>query len=216
MVRRLMRLGLSHVAAILAAGLIVIALPGSAGLQAAPAHDPGNLRGKLLVAAPSMNDPNFKQTVIFMIEHDEHGALGIVLNRVLGAAPAAEVLKGLGVDADGASGQMRVFLGGPVQPEVTFVLHSTDYENSDTHKIVDGAAGISVTGDASILEAISQGKGPHKSLIALGYSGWGPGQLEAEIAHDAWYVAPVDPDVVFGEDVDAKWKHALATSGVDL
>jgi putative transcriptional regulator len=160
-----------------------------------------------------MDDPNFTKTVIFMVEHNERGALGIVLNRVLGAAPAAEVLRGLGVQSDGASGQIRVFLGGPVAPQAAFILHSTDYANPDTRKITDG---IAVTGDVEILGAISRGEGPKKSLLSLGYAGWGPGQLESEIAHDAWYVAPADPGIVFGEDIEAKWKRALATSGVDL
>jgi len=209
---RLSRLGLRF-AAMAAACVLVAGLPSNAGSEQPAPPDPGNLTGKLLVAAPSMDDPNFTKTVIFMVEHNEHGALGIVINRVLGKAPAAEVLKGLGVDAKGASGQMRVFLGGPVEPLLAFVVHSTDYADADTRTIADG---IAVTGDAQILEAISHGKGPHNSLLALGYAGWGPGQLESEMAHDAWYVAPADPEIVFGNDIDGKWKRALAVSGVDL
>ncbi|HLF59334.1 MAG TPA: YqgE/AlgH family protein [Alphaproteobacteria bacterium] len=212
MTLRLSRLG-PRLIAVAAACLVFAGTPRSAGSDERPAVDPGNLTGKLLVAAPSMDDPNFAKSVIFMVEHNEHGALGIVINRVLGAAPAAEVLKGLGIQADGASGQIRVFLGGPVEPQVAFVLHSTDYSNPDTRNIADGVA---VTGDAKILEAISRGEGPHKSLLALGYAGWGPGQLESEMARDSWYVAPADPNIVFGDDITATWKRALATSGVDL
>ena len=175
--------------------------------------DPDNLTGKFLVAAPTMDDPNFSKTVIFILDHNEHGALGIVVNHVLGSAPAAEVLKGLGIDGEDASGRLKVFLGGPVEPAATFVLHSPDYSNSDTHTI---AKGVDVTGDTEILEAISKGKGPAHSLIALGYAGWGPGQLEAEMAHNAWYVAPADASILFDDDIDGKWKRALATSGVDL
>ena len=204
--------GWSSIAA-LALCLLLSGMPSPAGSAAGLARDPGNLTGKLLVATPSMDDPNFTKTVIFIVEHDEHGALGIVLNRVLGAAPAADVLKGLGIRSDGASGQIKVFLGGPVSPEAAFILHSTDYANPDTRKITNG---IAVTGDAEILEAISRGKGPRKSLLSLGYAGWGPGQLESEIAHEAWYVAPADPSIVFGDDIDGKWRQALATSGVDL
>jgi putative transcriptional regulator len=178
-----------------------------------PAQDPDKLIGKLLVAAPSMDDPNFSKTVIFILDHNEHGALGIVVNHVLGTAPAAEVLKGLGIDGQDAVGRLKVFLGGPVEPAATFVLHSPDYSNSDTHSITSSVA---VTGDSEILEAISKGKGPAHSLIALGYAGWGPGQLEAEMAHNAWYVAPADTSILFDDDIDGKWKRALATSGVDL
>ena len=175
--------------------------------------DPDSLTGKFLVAAPTMDDPNFSKTVIFILEHDEHGALGIVVNHVLGTAPAAEILKGLGIDGHDAAGRLKVFLGGPVEPAATFVLHSSDYSNPNTHTITSSVA---VTGDTEILEAISKGKGPAHSLIALGYAGWGPGQLEAEMAHNAWYVAPADINILFDNDVDGKWKRALATSGVDL
>ena len=177
------------------------------------AGDPDNLTGKFLVAAPNMDDPNFSKTVIFILDHNEHGALGIVVNHVLGTAPAADILKGLGIDGEDAAGRLKVFLGGPVEPAATFVLHTPDYSNSDTHSITGG---VDVTGDREILEAISKGKGPAHSLIALGYAGWGPGQLEAEMAHNAWYVAPADISILFDNDVDGKWKRALATSGVDL
>ncbi|MFZ0694809.1 MAG: YqgE/AlgH family protein [Alphaproteobacteria bacterium] len=178
-----------------------------------PAQDPDNLTGKFIVAAPTMDDPNFSKTVIFILDHNEHGALGIVVNHVLGSAPAADVLKGLGIDGQDASGRLKVFLGGPVEPAATFVLHTPDYSNSDTHLITSS---VDVTGDTEILEAISKGKGPAHSLIALGYAGWGPGQLEAEMAHNAWYVAPADTSILFDDDIDGKWKRALATSGVDL
>ena len=200
-------------AAFVAAFLSVAGMLDAKSPKVQPNLDPANLTGKLLVASPHMADPNFAKTVIFMLEHDEHGALGIVVNHELGAAPAADVLKGLGVQADGATGQIKVFLGGPVEPQVAFVLHSTDYKTSATRNVTSG---VSVTGNSAILEAISHGNGPKKSLLALGYAGWGPGQLEAEMAHDAWYVAPADPNVVFGDDIGSKWKQALAISGTDL
>jgi len=224
---------LIHFAAILAVCLIGTAMPAGSEESTDPsagpspghvpnmnadsppsnAGDPDNLTGKFLVAAPTMDDPNFSKTVIFILDHSEHGALGIVVNHVLGTAPAAEVLKGLGIDGEDASGRLKVFLGGPVEPAATFVLHSPDYSNSDTHTITSG---VDVTGDTEILEAISKGKGPARSLIALGYAGWGPGQLESEMAHNAWYVAPADASILFDDDIDGKWKRALATSGVDL
>lgn len=209
---RFMRVGM-YLAASAAAFLMMAGAPGTAGPKVRPDLDPANLTGKLLVASPQMNDPNFAKTVVFMLEHNEHGALGIVINHELGAAPAADVLKGLGLESDGAAGQIKVFLGGPVEPQVAIVLHSTDYSNGATHNITPG---VSVTGNSAVLEAISHGSGPKKSLLALGYSGWGPGQLESEMAHDAWYVAPADPNVIFGDDIAGKWKQALAISGTDL
>lgn len=209
---RFMRVGM-YLAAFVAAFFSMTDVPDAMDPKVRPDLDPANLTGKLLVASPHMADPNFAKTVIFMLDHNEHGALGIVVNHELGAAPAADVLKGLGVQADGAAGQIKVFLGGPVEPQVAFVLHSTDYKNDATHNVTSG---VSVTGDSAILEAISHGNGPKKSLLALGYAGWGPGQLEAEMAHDAWYVAPADPGVVFGDDIGSKWKQALAISGTDL
>ncbi len=202
-----------EVAALAVVLLVVDGAPSGADPKVRPDLDPTNLTGKLLVAAPQMHDPHFAKTVIFMLQHNEHGALGIVVNHELGAAPAADVLKGLGLQSDGAAGRIKVFLGGPVEPQVAFVLHSTDYSNEATHNVT---AGVSVTGDSAILKAISHGGGPKKSLLALGYAGWGPGQLEAEMAHDAWYVAPADPNVIFGDDIGSKWKQALAISGADL
>lgn len=199
--------------AVLFAALLVAATPSGAGRTERGYADPENVTGKLLVASPDMVDPHFEKTVIFMVEHNEDGALGIVVNRVLGTGPAAEILEGLGIEANEATGQLRLYLGGPVQPQLAFVVHSADYADPDSRAVTDR---ISVTSDAAILEAISHGKGPAKELIAIGYSGWGPGQLENEMARDSWYVAPADEDIVFSEDTDTAWQRALAISGVEL
>ena len=209
-----MNLRFPHVAA-LAAALVLAAAPAPAGTTERAFADPENYTGKLLVAAPTMEDPHFQKTVIFIVEHNAEGALGIVVNKVLGSGPASEILEGLGVDANGATGQLRLFLGGPVSPQVAFVVHSPDYSDPRSRAITDR---ISVTSDADILEAISHGKGPSKELIAIGYSGWGPGQLESEMARDSWYVAPADEGIVFSsdDDPDSTWQRALAISGVEL
>jgi putative transcriptional regulator len=207
-----MNLRLPHVAALVAA-VALAAAPTAAGTTERALTGPENFTGKLLVAAPTMEDPHFEKTVIFVVEHSEEGALGIVVNRVLGSGPASEILEGLGVDANGATGQLRLYLGGPVSPQVAFVVHSPDYADSRSHAVTDH---ISVTSDAAILKAISRGKGPSKELIAIGYAGWGPGQLESEMARNTWYVAPADEAIIFSDDADSAWQRALAISGVEL
>lgn len=171
------------------------------------------LTGQLLVASPDMGDPRFTETVIFMIKHDAHGAMGLVVNRVLGTGPIADLLKGLGIESPEAQGEISIHYGGPVQPYLGFVLHSTDYSDETTVKVNDR---IALTTELSILEAISNGEGPSHSLFALGYAGWGPGQLEGELAQDAWYVAPADEQIIFDEDMESKWTRAIALSAIDL
>ncbi len=203
---------LPRIAALVGA-LLLSAAPSGAGMKEGAHPDPQSLKGKLLVASPDMADPHFEKTVIIMVEHNEEGALGIVVNRVLGTGPAAEILEGLGIAANEATGELRLHLGGPVQPQVAFVVHSPDYADPESHAVTDR---ISVTSDAAILEAISHGKGPSKGLIAIGYSGWAPGQLESEMARDSWYVAPADEAIIFSEDTETAWQRALAISGVEL
>lgn len=175
-------------------------------IGAARAED-GSVKGKLLVANRGMLDPNFKNTVVLMIEHDQRGAFGLVINRTHGAGRLAVLLRALGIEADGAAGEVRVRYGGPVAPNNGFVVHSPDYAKPDTRAIGEGVA---LTGGRDILHDIAKGTGPHRYLIALGYSGWAPGQLEAEIEAGGWAIALADPAIVFDEDDDAKWRRAIA------
>lgn len=177
------------------------------------AQDGEHLTGQLLVATPDMPDPRFAKTVIFMVKHDDGGAMGLVVNRVVAAGPIADLLKGFGVDGEGIRGNIRVLYGGPVQPYFGFVLHSTDYVN-DATMVVNRA--YALTSELEILRDISDGDGPRQSLFAMGYAGWGPGQLENEIARTDWYVAPAEPDILFDDDFDTKWERAIALSGLDL
>lgn len=163
------------------------------------------LTGQLLVAAPGIGDPRFDGTVIYLIHHDKDGAFGVAINRPAGEHKIADLLEALGQDAKGIDGSAPVYAGGPVQPEIGLVLHSTDYKDDrtvavDTH--------IAVTSDTKILRAIAAGKGPRKSLIVFGYSGWGPGQLEDEMSHNDWYVAPADAALLFDDDRDSVWQKA--------
>ncbi len=172
-----------------------------------------SVAGKLLVAAPGMTDPRFAKTVIYMVEHDKGGAMGLVINRAVGKGPVADLLRGLGLDAAGATGDVLAHWDGPVGLKQGFVLHSTDY-TSDGSIVVDGK--FALTFDAKILRAIGAGRGPKHALFAFGYSGWGPGQLESEFRRNGWVVVPADPALVFEEKPENKWQKALDRLEVDL
>ncbi|MBI2987061.1 MAG: YqgE/AlgH family protein [Deltaproteobacteria bacterium] len=165
------------------------------------------LAGQLLIATPEMEDPNFSETVIYMVEHNEDGAMGLVINRPLGKGPVADLLKGLGAESEDASGEIILYSGGPVEPQKFFVLHSDDYADKRTN-VVGG--GLAVTADVEIVRAIGQAKGPLKSIFVLGYAGWAPGQLEAEIRAGAWFSIPVDGKLIFDGDPAKKWERAAA------
>ncbi|MCE3248828.1 MAG: algH [Geminicoccaceae bacterium] len=175
-------------------------------------HD--SVAGRLLVATPQLEDPNFYHTIVYMVKHDGSGAMGLVLNRVLGKGPVAELLEGLGDDrkVDPAA-EIEVHFGGPVESGRGFVLHSPDYDGEDTVVLSDLVA---LTSSLDVLRAIAAGKGPKRSLLALGYAGWAPGQLEAEIAAGAWEVVEPDEGLLFDDKVDSKWQRALDRRGVDL
>jgi putative transcriptional regulator len=184
---------------------------GARGLEAP--GQPGSLAGQLLVAAPEMRDPRFVQTVIYMVKHDASGAMGLIVNRRLGDAPLADLVTRLGLDAAGVSGAIRVHYGGPVQPQRGFVLHGPDYAGDSTEAV---DARFSVTYEPGILRAIGLGQGPRQALFALGYAGWGPGQLEDEIARGAWISVPADPGIVFDDSYADKWDRAMALRRIRL
>jgi len=162
--------------------------------------------GQLLIASPSLGDP-FDHAVILMVQHDRKGALGIVINRPITRRPIAAVLAALGADATGVSDSVLIFLGGPVSPNIAFALHSADYRRPHTTEI-DGRAALSDAGE--VLRDIGRGEGPKQSLIAFGYAGWAPAQLDDEIARGAWVAAPENPALVFDTDRAKVWTDALA------
>ena len=168
--------------------------------------------GQLLIASPAMRDP-FDHAVILMAQHTRDGALGIVINRPLERRPIAKLLEAFGADATGVSDSIGVFLGGPVGRDVGFVVHSADYHRPETLDI-DGR--VAVTSTPQIVSDIAHRKGPAKKLIAFGYSGWGPGQLESELALHAWLTAPADPKLIFDEDRDKVWDAAMARRTLPL
>jgi putative transcriptional regulator len=195
------------------AALVVPAWCLAAAPPTVPAPVPASLAGQLLVAAPSMGDPRFRETVIFMIRHNKDGAYGIVVNRPIGERPLAGLLQMLGEKETAVAGTVRLFAGGPVQPELGFVLHSTDYREATT---LDVTAGVAMTSSRDILRDIGHGKGPRQSLVAFGYAGWGPGQLEGELARRDWVLAAGEPRLIFEEDRDKVWETAFSQRMQDL
>ena len=183
-------------------------------VAAAPDHsDSGSLAGQLLVAAPAIGDPRFAHTVILMVKHDKAGAFGIIINRPVGERSISELLEATGDNGAGIAGSVRVFAGGPVQPELGFVVHSAEYRRSET---IDVDGHVAMTASREILRDIGQHQGPEKSLFALGYAGWGPGQLENEMARHDWFTTPEEPKLVFDDDRGSLWDEAMARRTRDL
>jgi putative transcriptional regulator len=162
--------------------------------------------GQLLIASPELRDP-FDHAVILIAQHDRYGALGIVINRPVTRRPIATILAALGADAAGVTDSVLIFLGGPVSPNVAFALHSADYRRPHTFDI-DGRVALSDA--AGVLRDIGTGHGPKQSLIAFGYAGWAPQQLDEELARGAWVAAPENPALVFDADRAKVWTDALA------
>ncbi|MEM8751357.1 MAG: YqgE/AlgH family protein [Pseudomonadota bacterium] len=171
------------------------------------------LSGKLLIAMPGMGDPRFERTVIYLCAHSDDGALGLVVNRRAPNVSRKDLFSQLDIECGGSESGSQVHFGGPVETGRGFVLHSADYHLEDATLTVDGA--ISMTATLDILRAIAAGEGPRRALIALGYAGWGGGQLEGELQRNGWLTVDADEAIVFGEDDDAKWTAALAKLGVD-
>jgi putative transcriptional regulator len=197
----------------LAALLLAAALSRAALPDPGAAPEPVSLAGQLLVATPGMGDPRFYHAVILMVRHDQNGALGIVINRPVADHAIADLLQGLGDNGAPVEGSVRIFAGGPVEPDIGFVIHSAEYHRPETIAIDDSVA---VTSSAAVLRDIALKHGPRKSLIAFGYAGWGPGQLEAEIAGHGWFTILADTKLIFDEARDKLWDEALARRGRDL
>ncbi|SPH23389.1 hypothetical protein DEA8626_02453 [Defluviimonas aquaemixtae] len=172
-----------------------------------------NLSGKLLIAMPGMGDPRFEHSVVFLCAHSDDGAMGLIVNKPARDLSFDDLQEQLGIARSDKGRPIRVHFGGPVEHSRGFVLHSTDYGGEGTTLKVDDNFGMTATLD--ILEAIAQGRGPESSLLALGYAGWGPGQLESEILRNGWLTCDAKPDLVFSESNDTKWERALKTLGVD-
>lgn len=182
------------------------------GPQVAVQQNEAYLAGQLLVAMPGMKDPRFARSVIYMCAHNADGAMGLVLNRALDQLSFTDLLDQLGIDASGISDTIQVHFGGPVETGRGFVLHSPDYQQEGTLVV---SASVALTATVDILRAIAAGNGPHRHLLALGYAGWGPGQLDGEIRANGWLNVAPDDDLVFDGDLTRKWDRAMARIGID-
>lgn len=187
-----------------------------------PASDPSGdyLDGQLLIAMPAMSDPRFSRTVIYLCAHSADGAMGIIVNQRAPHINFTELLEQLNIipaeeriDASRVLGGMPVHVGGPVETGRGFVLHSADYYAEDSTLPID--EGVCLTATIDILRAIADGEGPDRALLALGYAGWAPGQLETEIQSNGWLHCPADAGLIFDKDVENKYTRALAKIGID-
>ena len=172
-----------------------------------------SLHGKLLVATHQIGDPRFAKSVIYMLEHDQTGAIGLFVNRPVDRWSFKRLLAEMGQDGIAIEGELEVFYGGPVDPQRGFVLHSLDYTDDRTRRISEFS---SVTTSPTIIRAIAEGRGPRKFLFVLGYAGWGAGQLENEIKRRSWISVEADEPLVLGGNHERKWGIATAKRGVEL
>ena len=171
------------------------------------------LHGKLLVAMPGMGDPRFERSVIFMCAHSAEGAMGLMINKPAPDLRFSDLLGQLEIEGAVSAPEMEVYFGGPVEHGRGFVLHTSDYTLPDATMEVEGAYGMTATVD--VLRDIAAGRGPRRALLALGYSGWGPGQLEGEIQANGWLTTEAREDLIFGARAHSKWEGALSQIGID-
>jgi putative transcriptional regulator len=182
-------------------------------------HGTGYLDGHLLLAMPAMTDPRFHRAVIYMCAHSSDGAMGIIVNQRASHITFQKLLEQLDISTVPSPEsihipieKMAVYTGGPVETGRGFVLHTTDYFTADSTLPIDD--GVSLTATVDILRAIAAGSGPVRSLLALGYAGWAPGQLDSEIHANGWLTCPADADIIFDGDVESKYDRAMAKLGV--
>ncbi|MFX0541850.1 YqgE/AlgH family protein [Roseovarius sp. S4756] len=171
-----------------------------------------DLTGRMLIAMPGMADPRFDQSVIFVCAHSDEGAMGLVINKMADDLKLSELLEQLDIEAGPRARRLPIHFGGPVEPGRGFVLHDAGYASSISTLEVSEAFAMTATLD--ILEDMAAGEGPDSALIALGYAGWGPGQLEGEIAENGWLICDASAKLVFGTRTPDKWASALATLGI--
>ena len=172
-----------------------------------------SLTGKLLIAMPGMGDPRFEKSVVFLCEHSSGGAMGLIVNKLTPEIEVKGLLKHLGIEPGEGAERLAVHFGGPVESSRGFVLHSSDYTGSEGTLLVTDD--VAMTASLEILSEISSGRGPRDVVLALGYSGWGPGQLETEIQDNGWLIADGPSEIVFHRNVGAKWEAALQSMGID-
>ncbi|MDH3475890.1 MAG: YqgE/AlgH family protein, partial [Rhodospirillales bacterium] len=166
----------------------------------------------LIVAMPNMLDPRFTRTVIYLCAHNEDAAMGLVVNRLIGSITFPDLLDQLGIENEDSDKDIRVHFGGPVESGRGFVLHTAEYRQDGTLPVTEQVA---LTATVDVLRDMAAGRGPRRSLLALGYAGWGRGQLDAEIQANSWLHVEPDEELVFDSDLDGKWERAINKLGFD-
>jgi putative transcriptional regulator len=172
-----------------------------------------DLGGSLLIAMPGMGDPRFDHSVVLICAHSDEGSMGIIVNKPSPDLSFSGLLDQLGIPRAAKGRDIRIHVGGPVERGRGFVLHTPDYSAGASTMAVPGGFGMTATLD--ILQALARGEGPDRALLALGYAGWGPGQLEYEISRNDWLTATSAADLVFSSDDGGKWRAALRGMGID-
>jgi len=178
-----------------------------------PQNTSGYLAGQMLIAMPQMADPRFARTVVYLCAHTPEGAMGLVVNRAIDGLSFQQLLEQFEIPASAECGAVPVHFGGPVESGRGFVLHSDDYQHDNTLRVAEGVA---LTATVDVLRAIADGTGPRYRLLALGYAGWGSGQLDHEIRDNAWLIVPADLDLLFSGDLDRKYEQAIHKLGIDV
>ncbi|MBT4490136.1 MAG: YqgE/AlgH family protein [Rhodospirillaceae bacterium] len=181
------------------------------GAGNAPVED-GYMTGQLLIAMPTMGDPRFERTVIYMCAHSADGAMGLVVNKRASEIDFPELLKQLEIETESVKDPIPILVGGPVETGRGFVLHSLDYRQDSTLEVSED---VGLTATVDILRSIAEGEGPTRSLLTLGYAGWSAGQLDEEIQANGWLNVSADAGLLFDEDLGDKWDRAVRKVGID-
>lgn len=195
--------------------LILLSVLAGAALgyvRSSPPPSGSGTDGQFVVASRQLVDPNFARSVIYMVAHSADGAMGLIVNRAEGTSTLKEVLGAIGIKTD-KKDRVTLYFGGPVEPARGFLLHSPDYVGASTQLI---GKEIALSGGLDVMRAIAQGKGPKQTRFLLGYAGWGPGQLDHEIARGDWLIAPADSALIFSSEPDTVWEKALQRAGIAL
>jgi len=172
-----------------------------------------SLRNSFLLATPAMRDSRFRFAVVYIVSHDRSGAMGIIVNKRKSGLFISDLLEQIGISGDVQVADTPVLDGGPVDIDRGFVLHSSDYFKPESSLIISDT--LSLTSTKDVLESLVSDHHPKNAMLAVGYAGWGPGQLEKEIAENSWLVTDADESLVFSKDLDGKWASVLAEMGID-
>jgi putative transcriptional regulator len=171
----------------------------------------GYLTGQLLVAMPGMADPRFQKSVVYICAHNAEGAMGLVVNKLVDSISFPDLLEQMDIERAASVDEIQVHFGGPVETSRGFVLHSDDYLSDSSMRV---SGGLALTATLDILRDMASGKGPRNCLLALGYAGWGPGQLDGELQENGWLSVSADEALVFDDNLGNKWDRAIAKLGI--